>query len=130
MPKADRRSCRVRSPHGQAAGLRQSGAVPKIRLCTSGRGCKPHLATISVPAKKGISISEATILCPKCQGEIVQGYMRDFTFLGVRVSEWNARPPKKFFVGSIMDSTLQIPIVTFRCQSCGFLEWYARKEIP
>ena len=75
-------------------------------------------------------MSQAAISCPKCQGEMVQGYVRDFTPLGVSVSEWNAGPPRKAGLAGhlIKDSPSVIPIVTFRCQSCGFLESYAREE--
>jgi hypothetical protein len=78
--------------------------------------------------KKGYSMTRAAMSCPKCQGEMVQGYVLDLTPIGVRVSEWNAGPPKKAGWASIIDSTSQIPISTFRCQSCGFLESYAREE--
>jgi len=73
-------------------------------------------------------MSQAAILCPKCQGDMVQGYVLDFTPVGVRVSVWNAGRPKKAFLAGVKDSTSQIPIATFRCQSCGFLESYAREE--
>lgn len=77
-------------------------------------------------------MTKAAISCPKCHGEMVQGYVLDFTPAGVRVNKWNAGIPKKavgfgITVG-ITDSPSQIPIATFRCQSCGFLESYARDE--
>jgi hypothetical protein len=81
--------------------------------------------------KKGYSMTQAAMSCPKCQGEMVRGYVLDFSPIGNRVSKWNAGPPKKAgLAGSagIMDSTSEIPISTFRCQSCGFLESYAREE--
>lgn len=70
----------------------------------------------------------SAIACPKCRGEMVQGYVLAFTPVGVRVSQWNAGIPKKAFGVGIKDSSLQIPIATFRCESCGFLESYARDE--
>ena len=71
---------------------------------------------------------ESAISCPKCQGEMVQGYVLVFTPVGGRVSQWHDGPPKKAGLAGIQDSTSQIPISTFRCQSCGFLEEYAREE--
>jgi len=59
---------------------------------------------------------------------MVQGHVLDFTPTGLRVSNWNAGPPKKAGLAGIVDSTSQIPMSTFRCQSCGFLESYAREE--
>ncbi len=73
-------------------------------------------------------MSQAAISCPKCQGDMTQGYVLDFTPLGVRVRFWNAGHPKKAGGCGIKDSSLQVPIATFRCQSCGFLESYAREE--
>ena len=70
----------------------------------------------------------SAIACPKCRGEMVQGYVLVFTPVGVHVSQWNAGIPKKAFGVGIKDSPLQIPIGTFRCESCGFLESYARDE--
>jgi hypothetical protein len=87
--------------------------------------------TSVTPFKNGYSMTQAAMSCPKCQGEMVRGYVLDFTPIGNRVSKWNAGPPKKAgLAGSagIMDSTSEIPISTFRCQSCGFLESYAREE--
>ena len=72
-------------------------------------------------------MSQAAISCPKCQGEMVQGYVLDFTPIGGRVRQWNSGPPKASW-NCILDSSSQIPIGTFRCQSCGFLESYAREE--
>lgn len=66
--------------------------------------------------------------CPKCRGEMVQGYVLDFTPVGGRVRMWHSGPPKKAGWSGIKDSTSQIPIGTFRCQSCGFLESYACDE--
>jgi hypothetical protein len=59
---------------------------------------------------------------------MVKGYVLDFTPVGVRVSQWNSGSPKSAGLAGIMDATSQIPIGTFRCQSCGFLESYAREE--
>jgi len=84
--------------------------------------------TSVTPFKNGSSMTQAAMSCPKCQGEMVRGYVLDLTPVGVRVSEWNAGPPKKAGWTSIKDSTSQIPMSTFRCQSCGFLESYAREE--
>jgi hypothetical protein len=72
-------------------------------------------------------MSQVPIACPKCKGEMVQGYVLDFTPTGGRVRKWYSGPPRGF-LNVILDSAEQIPIGTFRCQSCGFLESYAREE--
>ncbi len=73
-------------------------------------------------------MNQSTISCPKCKGEMVQGYVLDFTPVGARVRQWNSGAPKSPAWAVIRDSITQIPIGTFRCQSCGFLESYAREE--
>ena len=68
--------------------------------------------------------------CPKCEGEMEQGFIRDVTHGGRLVSHWTAGiPEKSFWTGTKAVAEGQIvPIGTFRCVSCGFLESYARQE--
>lgn len=72
----------------------------------------------------------ATTRCPKCTGEMVQGFVVDFHAGGARlVANWVEGPPEKTFwaVTKVPDDKC-IPIGTFRCLSCGFLESFARTE--
>jgi predicted nucleic-acid-binding Zn-ribbon protein len=69
-------------------------------------------------------------ICPKCQGEMEQGFVLDNGY-GVRlVSHWSSGQPKKsFWVDSTkLSKDRQIPIGTFRCKACGYLESFARPE--
>ena len=68
-------------------------------------------------------------ICPKCQGEMEQGFVLD-TARGTRlVSHWSSGQPKKsFWVNITKLSDRQIPIGTFRCKDCGYLESFARPE--
>ena len=67
--------------------------------------------------------------CPKCQGEMEQGFVLDHTHKGRIVSHWSAGLPKKsFWHGTELPEDKQIPIGTFRCKSCGYLEFFARPE--
>lgn len=67
--------------------------------------------------------------CPKCQGEMEQGFVLDNTYGGRIVSHWSAGPPKKsFWTGTKLSEAKQIPIGTFRCKDCGYLESFARAE--
>jgi hypothetical protein len=57
------------------------------------------------------------------------GFVFDFTHGARLVSKWAPGPPKKsFWVGTKMPEQKTIPIGAFRCESCGFLEHYARPE--
>ena len=86
-------------------------------------------------------MSHAAISCPKCQGEMVQGFVMDRSGVAVFVNQWVQATPESLKVRQYLGGTIKfpesvnlpetsesIPIGTFRCQSCGFLESYARAE--
>ena len=65
--------------------------------------------------------------CPKCQSEMVQGFVPDY-FQAARsfVVAWFAGPPKKSFWSKTEAPRGDgVPIGAFRCQKCGFLEFYS-----
>ena len=68
--------------------------------------------------------------CPKCGGRMAQGFVADFYQGGSRrVSSWvEGAPQKSFWVGTTISNRTTIPIGTFRCENCGFLESFARLE--
>jgi hypothetical protein len=67
--------------------------------------------------------------CSKCGDEMEQGFVLDNTYGARIVSQWVAGPPEKsFWFGTKLPDNSLIPIGTFRCTSCGFLESYARPE--
>jgi Domain of unknown function (DUF6487) len=72
-------------------------------------------------------MTEASLPCPKCKGTMEQGFVLDYTHGARVVSQWAAGPPQKsFWTGTKMPDEAPIPIGTFRCSSCGFLESYAQ----
>ena len=69
----------------------------------------------------------AKIQCPKCSSEMVQGFIVDWK--AGRVDNWvEGAPEKSFWTGIKADPEKCIPVGTFRCTVCGFLESYARPE--
>jgi hypothetical protein len=69
--------------------------------------------------------------CPKCSGEMVQGFIVDRSGGGkfIRVSSWvEGTPEKSFWWGTIAPDERHVPVGTFRCSAGGFLESYARPE--
>lgn len=72
--------------------------------------------------------------CPKCSSPMELGYVPDYAHGGIHVGHWSrGRPRSAFF--SFLDRLRiavpiepYIPIGTYRCQKCGFLESYAREE--
>jgi hypothetical protein len=65
--------------------------------------------------------------CPKCQGEMEEGFIADATYGGVLTSKWvEGEPEKSFWTGIKTKGKEQIQISTYRCASCGYLESYAK----
>jgi hypothetical protein len=65
--------------------------------------------------------------CLKCNGDMVQGFMVDWSQGGSRrVSNWvEGAPEKSFWHGTSAPDEKSMPVGTFRCTACGFLESYA-----
>jgi len=59
-----------------------------------------------------------------------QGFVLDNADYGVRVvSHWAAGAPlKSFWAGTKLPDGKLVPVGTYRCSSCGYLEQYARPE--
>ncbi len=56
---------------------------------------------------------------------MAQGFVPDHFSGGLLVSGWHAGPPEKSFWTKTRAPSEEIPIGAFRCQRCGFLEFYA-----
>ncbi len=70
-------------------------------------------------------MKDENIQCPKCQGEMIQGFLPDQSPI-ILVSAWHEGHPKKsFWTGTKAPLAEGIPIGAFRCGKCGFLEFYA-----
>lgn len=64
--------------------------------------------------------------CPKCGGEMVDGYVVDQGHGSVTVPSWREGEPRKsIWVGLKLGKTNPIEITTWRCRRCGYLESYA-----
>ena len=67
--------------------------------------------------------------CPKCQSRMEQGFVLDNTYGARVVSQWAPGAPlKSFWTGTKLPDDDFVPIGSFRCSSCGYLELYARQE--
>lgn len=67
--------------------------------------------------------------CPKCQDDLVQGFVPDTVLGETKVSVWSEGAPRKsFWRGTSGRQEERIPIGAFRCSHCGYLELYARGE--
>ena len=90
------------------------------------------MATSISSSSEDPSNSKEAICCPKCNGKMVQGFIIDMkgTKFAV-VSNWvEGAPGKPTWFGTSVPAPAEkcIPVGTFRCSVCGFLESYARSE--
>ena len=87
-------------------------------------------------SQKESPMNEVETTCPKCQGEMESGYLIDHSHVAFLASLWARGKPKKHWWFSLQANNAitqpspsdQIPVGTYRCKTCGFLESYARKE--
>ena len=64
--------------------------------------------------------------CPKCRGEMVQGFVPDVTAGASFIGHWlEGQPHKSFWAGTKVERGAGIPIGVFRCAGCGYLELFA-----
>ena len=65
--------------------------------------------------------------CPKCNGEMIEGFIVDQGYGQTRVASWTeGEPQKSIWVGLKLSGKEQIEIETWRCKRCGYLESYAK----
>ena len=64
--------------------------------------------------------------CSKCGQPMTQGFIADHTYGAVNVSQWVEGAPRASFWKKIKaPADKSLPVATFRCTGCGFLESYA-----
>jgi hypothetical protein len=64
-------------------------------------------------------------VCPKCSGEMEQGFVLDNTYGGRTVSHWVPELPQKSFWRGLKSPKGALPMAAFRCSLCGFTEFFA-----
>ena len=71
-------------------------------------------------------MSGSSRVCVKCGGEMEEGFVLDNTHGARLQSGWvEGAPEPSFWTGLKLKGKEQIPITTFRCRRCGYLESYA-----
>lgn len=64
--------------------------------------------------------------CPKCEGAMGAGFVLDATYGANTVGTWiEGAPVKSIWTGLKLRGRRRLPIETWRCTRCGFLESYA-----
>ena len=65
--------------------------------------------------------------CPKCQSlQIEEGYVPDNGYGAIHAPAFHPGKPDKRWWGVKMDKKALIPISTYRCARCGYLESFAK----
>lgn len=65
--------------------------------------------------------------CAKCRGAMEPGFVLDHTYGATAQSEWvEGRPETSFWTGVRLKGRDRVPVTTYRCARCGYLESYAR----
>src|SRR5262245_17210444 len=73
-----------------------------------------------------VTLTNKTMQCPKCKGEMGQGCVADYAGLAALVASSHAGQPRKKLIGHTQAPRDKgVPIGALRCQGCGFLEFYA-----
>jgi predicted nucleic-acid-binding Zn-ribbon protein len=74
--------------------------------------------------------NEQTKVCPKCGKQMQEGYIPDRGYNSNYVANfpvWVSGHPEKRFLGGLdLDGKITLNITTFRCQTCAYLESYAK----
>lgn len=67
--------------------------------------------------------------CPRCRRGMERGFLLDREHGGYRAGEWvEGAPQRSFWTGVKTRGKERIPITAYRCEACGYLEFYATEE--
>ena len=66
--------------------------------------------------------------CPKCQAKMSEGFLVDSSHQAVRVAHWAEGAPTYWALRILkMRGRRKLPIQSWRCASCGYLESFANE---
>ena len=69
-----------------------------------------------------------SVRCPKCEAKMAEGFLIDSSQQAVRVTHWAEGAPTYWFLKVLkLRGRRRLPVQTWRCASCGFLESYANE---
>jgi hypothetical protein len=64
--------------------------------------------------------------CIRCHAKMEVGHVPDNTHSGFQLQNWYpGQPEPSFWMGLKLKSDSLIPVTTFRCPKCGYLESFA-----
>ncbi len=84
---------------------------------------------LTQPAKPSIPGAIPAPACGKCGGQMNEGFVLDNSYGTTSVSNWIAGKPEYGVLGNVKTAhKKQMPVHTFACRECGYLESYIRPE--
>jgi hypothetical protein len=67
--------------------------------------------------------------CIRCHAQMESGWVPDNTHSGLQQQNWSTGEPQpSFWTGLKVEGDQVIPVTTFRCPKCGYLESYASTQ--
>jgi hypothetical protein len=70
------------------------------------------------------------LTCIKCNSKMEIGFLRDHAGRGSVPGQWIAGTPEQGWTGAKIRNKTRYAVDVFRCSECGYLEQYARVELP
>jgi hypothetical protein len=71
-------------------------------------------------------MASRSIACPRCSGSMEAGFVIDQGHGTVTVANWVAgEPERSVWTGLKLRGRDKVPVTTYRCHRCGYLESYA-----
>lgn len=65
--------------------------------------------------------------CMRCGGPMEVGFMRDLAHRHKAQAAWVGGTPQPALLWGVVTHGREVPVVTYRCEGCGYLESYAPK---
>ena len=73
-------------------------------------------------------MSQSVLICQKCSGEMERGYLHESSWVKWQPTNSALFNALSWNIFTLPGEKQYVPVATFRCQSGGFLEIYARDE--
>ena len=64
--------------------------------------------------------------CPKCSIHLQEGFLLETTRNSRTATQWvEGKPVASFWTGLQLKGRIRLPVMSYRCPRCGWLELYA-----
>ena len=75
-------------------------------------------------------MNEAHLRCPKSEGVLREGFVADHAHGAIIPSRWvKGRPQRSFWWGTKLRDRMIFQMMAYRCEGCGYVEFYARERV-